>query len=336
MHNLFLKRVQGIVDACSLQKADIDEIADHEDAYVNPWSVSTINDLLTKMDHQIRKYEGYHMNTKVFSKKVPLSSLRNSSRNKVIELGGVKYQIKGCSGKGAFAQVFKAHMDSNPDDVVALKIQSPAFPWEFYMYRQLDKRIPDDQRSSFGFACKAHIYADCSILVCDYVDHGTLQDVINSYLVIGQTMEEVICIYYTIEMLRILETLHNVGIIHGDFKSDNLLVRYTRDDLSEDGFHGQVGSWRDQVIYYGLCLVDWGRGIDLTLFPNGTEFKGDCRTSCFRCVEMQENRPWKFQVDTYGLCVIVHMMLHGTYMTIDKKVAQDGSYLYEPKSPLKR
>lgn len=45
----------------------------------------------------------------------------------------------------------------------------------------------------------------------------------------------------------------------------------------------------------GLCLVDWGRGIDLHLFPDNTEFEGDCRTSGFRCIEMQEKKPWKFQ-----------------------------------------
>jgi checkpoint serine/threonine-protein kinase len=46
----------------------------------------------------------------------------------------------------------------------------------------------------------------------------------------------------------------------------------------------------------GLCLVDWGRGIDLHLFPDDIEFEGDCRTSGFRCVEMQERKPWTFQV----------------------------------------
>lgn len=45
----------------------------------------------------------------------------------------------------------------------------------------------------------------------------------------------------------------------------------------------------------GLCLVDWGRGIDLHLFPDNMEFEGDCRTSGFRCIEMQEKKPWKFQ-----------------------------------------
>lgn len=69
------------------------------------------------------------------------------------------------------------------------------------MYRQLDERILDNevrnflvsnvywwfllfiyllilvfyQRSSFGFALRMHIYSDCSILVCDYLAHGTLQ-----------------------------------------------------------------------------------------------------------------------------------------------------------------
>lgn len=36
--------------------------------------------------------------------------------------GGEKYQIKGCAGQGGFAQVFKAYVNSNPDNVVALKV----------------------------------------------------------------------------------------------------------------------------------------------------------------------------------------------------------------------
>lgn len=36
--------------------------------------------------------------------------------------GGEKYQIKGCAGKGGFAQVYKACVNSNADKVVALKV----------------------------------------------------------------------------------------------------------------------------------------------------------------------------------------------------------------------
>ncbi|KAL6286550.1 hypothetical protein ACE6H2_010940 [Prunus campanulata] len=314
---------------------------------------------------------GYWCTTNAYSGKVALSSLKNSSRNKTIEIGRndvggylsslcLLYEVPDHRlRRSGWFQVYKAYVSCNPDDVVALKIQKPAFPWEFYMHRQLDQRISDKevcipdppillllvassvyftlymplyQRSSFGLAHRMHLYSDCSILVCDYLANGTLQDEINSFAVIGKSMEEVLCIYYTIEMLYMLETLHGVGIIHGDFKPDNLLIRYARNDFTTDGFCDRSGPWHDQ----GLCLVDWGRGIDMHLFPDNMEFKGDCRTSGFRCVEMQENRPWTFQVDTYGLCVVVHLMLHNSYMEIEKKLSPEGGYIYQPKSSSKR
>ncbi|KAI8011109.1 Mitotic checkpoint serine/threonine-protein kinase BUB1 [Camellia lanceoleosa] len=329
---LFRDRMSEIVNACSHEKMGDGDSFQHSESCINPWSISVVKDLLQKMHSQISKYYGYHQSTKACPEKVALSSLQKSARNKVIEIGGKKYQIKGCAGQGGFAQVFKAYVDRNPDEVVALKIQKPAFSWEFYMYRQLDERIPEKERSSFGFAHRLHLYSDYSIIVCDYLGHGTLQDAINSNVVIGGSMEEVLCIYYTTEMISMLETLHSADIIHGDFKPDNLLIRYARDDLTEDGFYDRTGPWLDQ----GLCLVDWGRGIDLSLFPDEIKFYGDSRTSGFRCVEMQEKKPWTFQVDIYGLCVIVHMMLHNSYMEVEKKASPDGGYIYKPKSYFKR
>ncbi|KAL5147860.1 Mitotic checkpoint serine/threonine-protein kinase BUB1 [Glycine soja] len=288
---LFLSRISEIQNAASTQKVDDKESKNLEDNGINPWGTSTMDSLLKKIYPLIMKFDGYRSSTKPYTGKVALSTLKNSSRNKVLEIGGMKYHIKGCAGQGGFAQVYKANVDSDPDNVVALKIQKPAFPWEFYVYRLLDKRILDRERSSYGFAHRIHVYSDCSILICDYLANGTLQDVINSYVVIGKSMEEVLCIYYTIEMLHMVETLHGVGLIHGDFKPDNLLIRYARGDLTEDGFLSRSGPWCDQ----GLCLVDWGRGIDLHLFPDHTLFKGDCKTSGFRCIEMLEDKPWKFQ-----------------------------------------
>ena len=37
-------------------------------------------------------------------------------------IGGKKYHIKGCAGQGGFAQVYKACVNSDPNDVVALKV----------------------------------------------------------------------------------------------------------------------------------------------------------------------------------------------------------------------
>ncbi|XP_021715958.1 mitotic checkpoint serine/threonine-protein kinase BUB1-like [Chenopodium quinoa] len=333
-HKLFLERISVVHKACSIHQNVHKDTKKLGQTCINPWSSSTIDEVLQKILPHLVKYEGYHFSSKNFPGKVALSTLQKSSRNKKIKIGGREYLIKGCAGHGGFAQVFKACIDSDPDEIIALKIQAPPFPWEFYMYRQLDQRLPTEKRSRFGNAQRMHHYSDYSILVCDYLSHGTLHDAINSYIVVGAFMEEVLCMYYTIEMLHMLETLHSSGIIHGDFKPDNLLIRNSRVDLTEDMEHfvRRRGPWQDQ----GLCLVDWGRGIDLKLFSADTMFHGDCRTSGFCCVEMREDKPWKFQVDTYGLCVIVHMMLHNKYMDIEKNVSADGGCFFLPKLPFKR
>ncbi|CAN1160905.1 Mitotic checkpoint serine/threonine-protein kinase BUB1 [Linum perenne] len=310
---LFLDRMSDRVNACSVKKID-GGVSSQSENCINPWSASTMEKLMKKIQPSLAKYDGYHSSNKTYSGKVDLSSLRNSSRNKMVELGKRKYQIKGCAGQGRFAQVFKAHDSSNPDEIIALK------------------RIPVWQRPCFGLAQRMHLYSDYSILVCDYLSHGTLHDVINSYVVVGKTMEEQLCIYYTIEMLHMLETLHDVGLIHGDFKPDNLLVRCARDELKQDEYKQRDGPWREQ----GLCLIDWGRAIDLRLFPSNIEFEGACRTSGFRCVEMQENKRWKCQADSYNLCVVVHLMLHGSYMETERKHTSDSGDIIMPRVPVKR
>ncbi|ONM57597.1 uncharacterized protein [Zea mays] len=333
MHLTFLKHLENI-----LEEADAEEqckssnIQKNEPSVIDPWSPSTRNTLLEKINGGLRKFSGYYKSNKVYCGKVPLTSSLNVLRNKGIKLGGRKYQIKGSTGTGAFAKVYKATVDSNAEEMVALKIQNPSFTLEFYMYCQLDLRISDVERPSFGYAHEMHIFSDVSVLVCDYLPYGTLLDVINSHLVVGRYMDEVLCMYYTIEMLNMLETLHSVGIIHGDFKPDNILVCYPSGEITEDNFRSEKRVERNQ----GLCLVDWGRGIDLALFPSCTEFHGDCGTSGFRCIEMQEHRNWTYQVDTYGLCVVVHMMLHGSGMNVKKVPRIGGGYEWQPKQPFKR
>jgi checkpoint serine/threonine-protein kinase len=156
-HSLFLQRISKRTKASSLEKVGDDaQATDLETGFVNPWETSTVNGLIHKIKPQLVKYDGYHVSNKVFPGKANLSSLQNYSRNKIIEIGGRKYQMKGCAGQGGFAQVFKAFIDSNPDEVVALKVQKPPFPWEFHMYRQLDCRIPDSQVCPFPLILPVH------------------------------------------------------------------------------------------------------------------------------------------------------------------------------------
>ncbi|GJN13114.1 hypothetical protein PR202_ga31449 [Eleusine coracana subsp. coracana] len=305
-HLAFLKHLETLIEEAEADaQPKPSKIQKKEPAVVDPWSESTMSTLLQTINGDLKNFTGYHKSNKVYPGQVSLTSPQNVLRNKVIELGGRKYQIKGSTGSGAFAKVYKAVVDGNAEELVALKIQQPPFPWEFYMYRQLDMRISE------------------------------IEDVINYHLLVNvnRCMDEVLCMYYTAEMLNMLEALHSVGIIHGDFKPDNILVRYPSEEITEETFRTEIRTEKNQ----GLCLVDWGRGIDLKLFPTGTEFRGDSGTSGFSCVEMQEKRHWAYQVDTYGLCVIAHMMLHGTGMSIEKAPGSGrGGYEYKPKVPFKR
>lgn len=68
-----------------------------------------------------------------------------------------------------------------------------------------------------------------------------------------------------------------------------------------------------------LELIDFGRSIDMTLFPAGTSFTRVVTTEGFTCVEMQTGRSWTYQLDLYGVAGCVHCLLFGDYMKVVQK-----------------
>lgn len=64
-------------------------------------------------------------------------------------------------------------------------------------------------------------------------------------------MPEPLALYYTIEMLRVLETIHMAGIIHGDVRANKFLLRtllrYRRTDRSRSS--GCIGT--------PMCGLQW-------------------------------------------------------------------------------
>jgi len=45
-----------------------------------------------------------------------------------------------------------------------------------------------------------------------------------------------------------------------------------------------------------IQLIDFGRSIDMTLFPQDTVFTYSVKTADFVCHEMREKLPWTYQV----------------------------------------
>ncbi|KAK2792685.1 hypothetical protein FQN51_001604 [Onygenales sp. PD_10] len=240
---------------------------------------------------------------------------------------------------------FKPRKDAERSNLEALKVDSESpSAWEFYMLRIAHARLTSSVSysrvtDSIIRAHEMHMFKDEGYLVEDYQNQGTLIDLINAASNGSpgspeQGLDEVVAMFFAIELFRTVEALHACGILHGDLKADNCLVRlddrYTTaqtstpasllDDDSELGAgyspKGSAG-WRNK----GITLIDFGRGIDMHAFPKSVQFIADWKIGNHECSEMRECRPWTHQVDLYGLAGTIHILLFGKYM----EVAPGGS-----------
>ncbi|KAF2926397.1 hypothetical protein DAI22_06g124700 [Oryza sativa Japonica Group] len=76
-----------------------------EPILLDPWSESTMNNLLENINVDLKKFAGYHQSNKVYHGKVPLTSPQNVLRNKVTELG---------TGTWSCGKTSSAHCSTRP------------------------------------------------------------------------------------------------------------------------------------------------------------------------------------------------------------------------------
>ncbi|KAL9125218.1 MAG: hypothetical protein Q9217_005536, partial [Psora testacea] len=327
-----------------------------KDAYCNPVDDSIRNIIMDNAQPPLSSYQGYHDHRPENFSKAPeiRKFIRTFSKAKMSDktttslpwppllqfpsTSSKTFTIRRELGQGAFAPVYLAEEKStDPDDesncLVAIKCEHPPTPWEFHIMTLLHMRLPPSHRSSASFLRPRsfHLFNDEAYLLEEYLDQGTLLDLVNtakSNPISGQTtLDESIAMFFTIELLRTVEAMHSMGILHGDLKADNCLVRLlptarpppspppsspTKDDDYWEPQYQPDGSagWSAR----GLTLIDFGRSIDMRAFSPSTQFIADWKTGKQDCVEMRELRPWTYQVDYYGLAGVVHSLLFGKYL----------------------
>ncbi|KAJ3495141.1 hypothetical protein NLG97_g3607 [Lecanicillium saksenae] len=213
-------------------------------------------------------------------------------------------------GKGAFAVSKRAGLE-------ALKMEQPPSPWEFYMMRLSHNRLGPQHRvaASLSYAHELHLYRDEAFLFLPYHPNGTLLDVVNHFRSEASgVMDEMLAMFFTIELMRTVGGLHAKQLCHGDLKADNCLLRL--DELSSTSLLANKwradgsGGWGAR----GISLIDFGRGIDMRAFVPQVEFFADWKTTEQDCSEMREARPWTWQIDYYGLASTIHCLLFGKYI----------------------
>ncbi|OTB08761.1 hypothetical protein M426DRAFT_7484 [Hypoxylon sp. CI-4A] len=212
-------------------------------------------------------------------------------------------------GKGAFATSRRSALE-------AVKIQQPPNAWEFYMMRLAATRLGPQHRvtASISTAHELHTYPDESFLFLPFHAHGTLLDVVNYFAdPYNGPMDEMLAMFYSVELLRTVEALHANQMMHGDIKPDNCLVRLDTSaaNLGSAWHADGSGQWAD----VGVVMIDFGRGIDMRAYTPDVQFIADWQTDPKHdCPEVREGRPWTWQLDYYGLAATIHTVLFGRYM----------------------
>ncbi|XP_063445056.1 mitotic checkpoint serine/threonine-protein kinase BUB1-like [Mytilus trossulus] len=241
----------------------------------------------------------------------------------MIDLGQDTFIAEELVGKGGYAKVYKIssydylnEYGEDSPETLALKVQSPPCPWEFYICNELQNRLtqinnPVDITPAMMNARKGYFFNNCSCILTDYHAQGTLLDLVNKLTKSNSTVGEALAMYVTIEMLYMIEYLHKCQIIHGDVKPDNFLLI----DIPK------LKSSTDPTVVFGgasrcMQLIDFGQSIDMSKYPKGTTFMAKVKTSGFQCIEMQTDRPWTYQTDLFGLVGTIHVLVFRKYMQV--------------------
>jgi checkpoint serine/threonine-protein kinase len=350
-----------------------------KDMKCNPVDESIRNTILQEIQPPLDSYDGYFADTEAVSGKAleiqkytkAVKKIKGNAQDKTItnlaappklifDGSDRTFTIKKELGAGAFAPVYL--IESTPKDeeqdenapvkmgkgefglkrrsLEALKMEEPPTPWEFYIMRQAKRRLGVSRASdSIIHAYEMHVFRDECYLIEEFRDQGTLLDLVNLARAENGVMDEQLAMFFTVELFRTVEALHAKGIIHGDLKADNILVRFDTLQKGEwDSVYQRDG--RDGWAAKGISLIDFGRGIDMKVFQPDVQFIADWDTTEADCAEMREMRPWTYQLDYHGLAGIVHNLLFGKYIVTEAMrgatLGAGATKTYKIKESLKR
>jgi len=342
----------------------------------NPFEPTIVSSLLSRMPSDAQFYDLRNQTSdqleslQKFAKRLrKTSGVSNHDLDLstyTLTLNGHRLSVSEKLGEGGYGSVFKAKdlgnrispEDDDEDDddlgddldeeestsLVAVKVVRPRNTWEYHVLRCLHSSLPSSLRRSLVLPHALYAYSDESFLILDLCPQGMLLSIINNAVPAGVSqqgacLDELLVMFFAIELIRLVEGIHTAGFIHGDLKIDNCLLRL-------EDIPGGASAWTATYqpsgdggwSYKGLKVIDFGRTIDTKMFPSGQEYLTDWPTDERDCFEMREGRPWTFQTDYFGLVGIIYCMLFGKYIQASSValVPDSPTRRYKISTPLKR
>lgn len=284
----------GIISS-SVTKVEQQSSIDFGDS-INPFD----DELITKLLKRVIKFPNEHHKSGYIEQESDLPIMRSE-----FKLGHNKMLLLSEIGKGSYARVVKVRPDVENAVERALKVQKPACVWEWYISKEIQHRLKDSEKvlSYFISMDQMYVFKNGSIISMEFATHGTLLTVILAYkTAMSRSIPITVGALFILQVTSALKYLHQCQIIHGDLKPDNVIVK----------------SLPNQCDQPCVQLIDFGRSIDMTLFPPDTTFTYTVKTADFICHEMREKLPWTYQTDYFGLAGIIYMVLMSDYMKTQK------------------
>lgn len=267
----------------------------HQDfsAVINPLDDHVRSLIIRNAPRPLTSYENYSISYKSMNKLPTLKQFFKSktskalvgNKNSMLDLGDELYCVRKKLGEGGYASVYLCESSSGSLD--AVKIEKPSSPWEFYILKQIESRTTDLE--SIIKAKRLHLFEDEGYLILEYLDKGTLLDLVNHYRNKAESLDERLIISIMVELVNTICSLHRHQIIHGDLKPDNCMLNITDTSC--------------------VKIIDFGRAIDLAQLPHNIRFKANWETDNQDCPEMRKNETWVYEIDYFGLANILHTLL---------------------------
>ncbi|EEA07018.1 uncharacterized protein CMU_034030 [Cryptosporidium muris RN66] len=173
----------------------------------------------------------------------------------------------------------------------------------------------------------------------------SIQQIINEhYIKHCKNMDEPLVLFLIYQMIEALIGLHDMNLIHGDIKPDNILLYpettavqhnsdldhiYDLNTLHKDQFilseqnpiHPLLPEGATLPIH--MAIIDMGRSLDIGEIYNGTLFLGNCHAKGFTPPSMLEKQSWLYHIDIFGLACLAHCLITGRYMELTKLPSRD-------------
>ncbi|KAI7848195.1 kinase-like domain-containing protein [Circinella umbellata] len=265
---------------------------------------------------------GFHDFSSLCSKRIQIGQMIQLSPN------GISFRIIKKVGQGGVARVYHAATNNKN---YAIKVEKPANSWEFYILNKLQHRLSINNNNNekkmippsqyIIHVYDLYLFKDTSFLIMEYSNQGTLLDCFNHYRnqQCRATMTESLALFLTMRLLQAVQTIHDVGIIHGDLKMDNIIFSFPNNKKKEEDNRmdeDTIMQWQNKPY---LILIDFGRAMDLTLLPSNVKLKADWppqTTDPYFVRQGIEFLP--YSIDYYGIAHMIHWLLFGKVMRITR------------------